>query len=208
MEMLERTDPVRYQAYKAESDRVDAALAILQTELDKQQQINDAFSRLQQAENIRDQAPQAYQQARNDYYSLVQGPSWLNTEKERIKKAEVEPEINRYRAAYDSLKTSKDSQQRTQEVMNAVKDGVLTMKDDFKYTTGIFKEQIDNLRNQINIERRGREKIDTSDTGFYKWVDALLNLFIVVGLVFAAYVFWKKFRPSPSPTYAPVAVTP
>ena len=206
LESLRQSDPARYAPFKTEADRVDAELRVILSEVDKKKQIDDAFKALQQAENVRDKSPEAYGKARIAYYSLTKGPEWVEGEKARVAKVEVEPEISKYRMSFDSLTSRQQNQQRTQDIMKSVQEGVLTMKDDVQYTTGIFKEQIDNLKNQINMERRGREK-PVSDTGdFYKWVDALLNLFIISGLIYSVFVFWKKLRPAPQPTYAPIAL--
>jgi len=206
--VLHTADTGRYDQFKSESDRVDADIAVIVSQLSTQSQIDAAFKRMQDAENVRDQSPEAYQQARVDYYTLLRGPEWLASEKQRIATADVEPEVARYRSLLGSITSRQENQQRTQEVMNAVKDGVLTLKDDFKYTTDTFKEQIENLKNQINIERRGREKsVDESSQDFYKWIDALLNLFIIAGLLYAVFVFWKKYSASTTqPTYAPFAI--
>lgn len=206
MESLRTSDPSRYALFKTESDRVDAEIAIIQNQMDKSKQIDTAFKELQQAENVRDTSPEAYEKARVNYYSLIQGPEWVEGEKERVAKVDVDPLVNQYRTSYDSLLSRQQNQQRTQDIMKSVKDGVLTLKDDFKYTTNIFKEQIDNLKNQINIERRGRSMPDSEASDFFKWVDALLNLFIISGLIYAVFVLWQKLRPKPQPTYAPVAV--
>jgi hypothetical protein len=206
LESLRQSDPSRYALFKTESDRVDTELDIIQSQLNLQTERENAFRRLQDAENIRDQSPEAYQQARVTYYSMFEGPEWIEKEKERVAKVEVDPVINQYRTSYETIVARQQNQQRTQDIMNSVKEGVLTLKDDFQYTTKIFKDQIDNLKNQINIERRGREKPQTDATEFYKWLDALLNLFIVGGLLYAVFVFWRKLRPQSPPAYAPVAV--
>jgi hypothetical protein len=207
LESLRQTDPARYAIFKTESDRVDAEIAIIQSEVDKNKQVDDAFKQLQKAENIRDKSPEAYEQARINYYSLIEGPKWIEGEKERVAKVDVDPLLTQYRRSFDTLTSRQQNQQRTQDVMKSVEEGVLTLKDDFKYTTGIFKEQIENLKSQINIERRGREVPETDATDFYKWVDALLNLFIIGGLLYAVFVFWKKLRSEPAPAYAPTVVS-
>lgn len=208
MDSLKDSDPSRYAGFKTESDRVDAEIAAIQTQLDKTAQIDAAFRELQTAENTRDQSPEAYERARVAYYSLTQGTSWIEGEKDRIARVEVDPEIQRYRDMLDSITSRKETQQRTQDIIDSVKDGVLTLKDDFQYTTGVFKEQIENLKNQINIERRGREKPVSETTDFYKWIDALLNLLIIGGLLYAVFVFWRKLSAKSQPAYAPMAVTP
>ena len=208
LESLRETDPARYAMFKTESDRVDAEIAVIVSQIDKQKQKDDAFRQLQEAENVRDKSPEAYERARVGYYSLTQGPEWVEQEKERIAKVDVEPVLSQYRTNHETIKSRQENQQRTQDIMNSVKEGVLTLKDDFKYTTNIFKDQIENLKSEINIERRGREKPVSESTDFYKWIDALLNLFIIAGLIYAVFVFWQKFRArSQQSAYAPMALS-
>lgn len=202
---VEQKDPARYQQFKAEEDRVSTELNELMDSIDKQTKIDDAFKTLQAAENNRDKAPDAYERARIAYYTLLRGEEWIETEKERVTKAEVDPEVAKYRTAYDDIASRQNAQQQTQDAMNSVKDGVLSLKDDFQYTTNLFKDQIENLKNQINMERRGREKSDGDEKGFFPWVDLILNFCIIAGLIFAGLTFWRKlyYRPSPfvsSPT--------
>lgn len=194
MESLKKEDPGRHALFDTESKRVDAALAILMTTIDRQIQIDNAFKELQKAENIRDKSPEAYETARVAYYSLVKGPEWIGEEKKRVLAAEVEPEVIRYRQSYLDIDGRKKIQMQTRDVMESVKSGVLSLKDDFKYTTKTFKDQIETLKSQINIERRGREKPTGGDDDFFKWIDVFLNLLIVVGLLYVAYILWGVWR--------------
>ena len=191
---LRGRDPERYAAFVSESDRVDAAIAAILTTISKSDKIDNAFRELQLAENIRDVAPDAYETARVAYYSLIKGPDWLEDERIRIQKAEVDPEVARYRQAYNDVNERKNVQTQTRDVMQSVKSGVLSLKDDFMYTTKTFKDQMETLKSQINIERRGREKPVEGDYDFFKWIDVFLNLLIIVGLLYVAYILWGVFQ--------------
>lgn len=192
IEDVARVDAAAAARYTEEKERFDGAIRNALAQIDKNTKIKDAFKMLQDAENNRDDAPTAYQMARNAYYTLVQGPEWLDTEKERVTKSEVDPEIARYRSAYDEIASRQDTQRKTQDVVDSVKDGVLSLKDDFQYTTQTFKEQIETLKNQINLERRGREKPDSDEKGFFPWIDLILNICIIAGLIFAGLTFARK----------------
>lgn len=205
---IQQADPPRYELYKAESDRVDAALAVILSDIGKKTQIDTAFKSLQDAENTRDQNPDAYGLARIAYYSLVRGPEWIETERARVTATEVDPVIARYRGAFDDVAFRLDTQRRTQDVMNSVKEGVLSLKDDVQYTTDTFKKQLDTLKNQINIERRGRD-VSGDDDGFFTWIDLILNISIIAGLIFAGLTFWRKLSaPTASSMYTPSVYPP
>jgi hypothetical protein len=207
LEQLKIEDPERYAAFDAEIQRVDAEIAGHMKNIDKDEQVKHAFEALQQAEDTRAEAPEAYQMARNTYYTLTKVPEWVEEEKQRIANIDAEPEVQRYKNTFKDAMDRKTAQQRTQDVMQSVKDGVLSLKDDVQYTTKTFQDQIAKLKNQINIERRGRTPTEGEETPFYKWLDTIMNILIVGGLLYAVFILWKKMsRPTAQPmVYAPVA---
>jgi hypothetical protein len=198
LEELREMRPSAYTRFKRESDRADAALTIEFRKVDRTSQLDTAFRSLQDAEGVRDESPEAYQMARIAYYTLAKGAGWLDEERQRVLASEIDPEVNNYRKSYEEVTGRREAQQRTQDVMRAVKDGVLSMKDDVQYTTKAFQDQIETLKNQINIERRGREK-PSSDGGFFAWIDTILNLLIVISLIFVGLTLWRKMSPVPGP---------
>lgn len=190
-----------YQEYKDAKDDYDKNMPVLLAQISRETQITDAFRQLQTAENARDQSPQAYQDARNRYYTLVNGDSWLQQESQRIAGAEVTPKVNQYNQIKSDLTTRLNQQQQTIDVVNAVKDKVLSMKDDFAYTTNTFSKQISELKNQIQMERK---KTEIQKVEVFSWVDALLNIalsILVLGLVVVIIRKMLKQRQTQSPAY-------
>lgn len=213
-EELQSVYPSQYTRYKAEIDRADTAIQGLLSQMSHGDRVQDAFRALQTAEASRARNPIAYQQARNAYYRLTEGDSWLQEEEKRIRDAEVGPDLQRYRNEYDSATLQKTEQQKTLDIVEAVKDRVLSLKDDFQYSTSLFKSQLDRVKSQINIERRGRAggtTINEDTTVFYGWFTIVLNLVLVVLGVYMALTLWKVVRTRwlrPLPTYtrpAPMA---
>lgn len=174
----------------------DSAIALAQ--VDKEKQVSDAFAALQTAENARDSAPQAYQEARVRYYTLLNGEEWLTEERDRILKAEAKPKADTYLASYTDLTTRRQQQQQTMDVMNAVKDKVLSMKDDFQMTTNVFSKQIADLKNQIQLESKAKA---TTTSTLMGWMDSLLNIVLILILVVAAFVIGRSLLTKPSSTY-------
>lgn len=205
LQELKQTNQIRYEQYQAELDRVSVKLKAVLDTVDKTVQINYAFKELQTAENTRDSNPEAYQQARNAYYSLVNGEDWMDDEIKRVLKSEVLPETSQYRSSYTSVLQQKDSQQRTLDIIQAVKDRVLSLKDDFQYTTTTFQKQIETLKSQLNIQRRSRTETPEAapQQGVFSWLNAVLNLLIVVGLVYAGLTIWKKVKQTRGEAYTP-----
>lgn len=200
LDQLQQTNPSKAAEFTSERDRFDREFAVVWANIDKQQKIDDAFKALQAAENARDQSPEAYQIARTTYYTLLKGDTWLDEERQRVSKAEVEPEIQRYKDAVASIQARTQEQQKTIDVVQGVKDKVLSLRDDFKYSVNTFSDQLEKLRMQINLENRSREK-ETDTT--WAWVNLVLNVILVILLLYAAYVLVRKvfFRPVVTPTY-------
>jgi hypothetical protein len=195
MDELLLSDRTRYNVLKTELDRVAAAIAVIVRSMDEEVVEEDAYEELREAEAIRDISPEAYQAARTAYHTLTEGPEWLVEEEKRVAASDVDPEVNRYKTAYTDLANGMDAQQKMWDAMTAVQSGVLSLKDDIQYTTSLFKTQLEALKSQINIERRGREPPPET----VPWVDLLLNIALVVGLIVAGAMIVWKMRKTPSP---------
>lgn len=179
-----------YGTFLKERDRFVGELAILDGQISRTKKIQDAFRRLQDAENVRDRAPDAYQRARSAYYTLLKGEKWIEEEKERLLKAEVEPLAKRFREQRDSTLRQFETQRRTIDVVNGLKDRVLSLKDAMKYSADTFKDQLEKVQSAINMERRGREEVTVVRA--WDWVDTLLNIAIVVSLLYVGWMIVKK----------------
>lgn len=199
MNDLRTKDAKAYSEFVKERDRVNNELSVLYANLDKKQKLTDAFTSLQSAENARDTAPDAYQQARTLYYTLLKGDAWKEEEKSRISKAEVDPLVNRYKTNRDSALNQYNNQRKTVEVVTGLKDKVLTLKDEFKYSVDTFTKQLGKVKNAINMERRDRQTETVVSP--WSWLDVLLNLAIISSLIYAVMVLYPKvFRKPEIPT--------
>lgn len=204
MEEIQRLYPAIYNEYKAAQEDFDKGLPIVKSQVEKDQQLKDAFKAMQTAENVRDQSPQGYQDARIRYYTLLRGDGWVEEEKTRIANAEANPKINEYRQMRQDLNYRLNQQQETIDITTAVKDKVLSMKDDFAYTTNAFSKQIADLKNQINIERKRSEtqKVET-----FSWIDYALNILLTIFIIAFLIAVIGRYRKTPTPatTAAPAA---
>jgi hypothetical protein len=202
VEDIEKIDPSLYSKYNSERTRVSEELAIVFEKLDKGKKLEDAFARLQDAENARDQAPDAYRQARSNYYTLKDGDTWIQREKQRVLKAEVEPVANQMLESKRKLVQQYENQRKTVDVVNGLKDNVLSLKDEMKYAADTFQDQLNNVKDAINRERRGRVK--ETDVSIWDWLDTLFNVAIIGCLLYVIYILYKKF--SAYPPTQPAAV--
>ena len=194
-----KTEDVKIHAdFVKERDRVNNEFNVLYANIEKNKKLNDAFIALQAAENARDTAPDAYRIARTLYYTLLKGEDWKNEEKERISKVEVDPIIVEYKKNRDSALTKYNDQRKTVEVVTGLKDKVLSLKDEFKYSVDTFTHQLDKVQTAINMERRGRDTETKVDP--WSWFDLFLNGAIVLGLLYAASVLYSKIFRRPATT--------
>jgi hypothetical protein len=199
IEDLFRTNPARAQEFSTEKDRVERDLAVAYGNVDKDKKITDAFNGLLRAENARSDSPEAYQVARTAYYTLLKGSGWVNEERERIAKADVDPVIKQYRSNVDTIAGQSQQQARILDVVNGVKDKVVSLKDDFTYSASTLGKQLEKVKSQIVMDTRKREA--EPETLAWTWVDGILNVVLAAALLYAAYILYRKVstpRPPPS----------
>lgn len=182
-------------AYVEAKTDLDENLAIQDAKIDKAKKLQGAFKELQDAENARDQAPQAYQNARVKYYTMLSGDQWLETEKDRLARTEINPTLDKITNTYNDLVNRIRQQSNTIQIVDGVKDKLGSLRDEFQFSVGTFGKQVQELKNQIQIERKKKEEEKVIST---PWFDILLNVLIVGVLIYAIFVIFKRVvRPKP-----------
>lgn len=192
------SDEALRSQYTKERDRFAGEIAIVYGKIDKSTKLRDAFQKLQDAENVRDQTPTAYQQARTTYYTLLKGDTWKQEERQRVLKAEVSPLVKSLIDSKNNIMRQYDTQRRTIDVVKGLRDKVLSIKDDVKYAADTFKDQLGKVEDAINRERRDNDVVP--EGGFLSWLDTILNIVIIGGLLYLIFTLYKKFR---TPTLTP-----
>lgn len=208
---LQTNRPALYSSYTSAQADFDTKKALLLAQISTSQQVADAFKDLQTAENTRGDNPQAYQMARNRYYTLTQGDAWAANERLRLLNAEVLPEITPYLQSINFMTSRQAQQDQTKTAVSAVKSKLMSLKDDFRTTTGTLMKQVDELRNQIELQKRRslQAQAQTSDW-FVNLVIIALSL-VVIYLLYRRIVrppAKKPVTPSLSKTYTTRAVGP
>jgi hypothetical protein len=183
--------------YKAEIDRFATAMAVADANINKQLKISTAFNALQAAENARDTAPDAYEAARVSYYTLVKGDTWLRDEHARVANVEAQPVVNDLVSKYTGLQEKRSQQQSTIDVVNGVKDRLLSVKDDLQFSVKQFEKQVGDIKNQINKDKRNQSEIIAETAS---WFDVLLNWLIAIATLVAIVLLARRFFRSKAPT--------
>lgn len=186
--------------YIAEQKRFSEQFAIAYEKLDKNLKVRSAFQALQDAENVRDRSPNAYEAARVNYYTLTKGESWLQEERARILGAEASQIARQYVGAYNGNNQQMTQQRSTIELVKNAKDKVLNVRDDMKYSVGKFSKHIADIQNQINMDRRVKSKAVSDQSN--SWVEIVLNILILLTTILAIVVVIRKLaaRSPPTPT--------
>lgn len=186
-------------AYEAEIKRFSDAIAVADANIDKSTKLSTAFNKLQEAENARDTAPDAYQTARVAYYTLLKGDTWLNEEKNRVANAEAQPVINDLLSKYQNLQYTRSRQQAVIDSMNNVKQSVLGVKDDLDFSVSNFQKHIEDIKNQINKDKRDQDiQLSKATT----WIEVLLNWLIALASLIAIF-FLGRYLMRSKPGQAP-----
>jgi hypothetical protein len=76
----------------------------------RQKQLDGLKTALDTATDNKDTNPEAYEQARIAYYTLLNGQTWLVGEKDRIAEEEIAPVITNYSNQFKELKDKKKQQ--------------------------------------------------------------------------------------------------
>lgn len=190
--------------YEEEYKRFLNEMIVVSGQIDKQTKLNSAFQTLQNAENARDEAPDAYNQARVAYYTLLKGDTWINEEKNRIAQSEAQPIVNQYVNRYSVAANQSAQTRSTINLVNSVKDKMLSIQDDMQFSVDAFQRHVGDIRNQINIERKKKqeEMVNGGD-----WIEILMNFVIVFALIAAIYYVFKAVTRVQQPTPLTLAPT-
>ena len=187
-------------AYESEFKRFNDALAVEDAKIDKTTKLTTAFNKLQESENARDTAPDAYQTARVAYYTLLKGDTWVNEEKNRVANAEAQPVINNFLDKYRNLQYTRSRQQAVIDSMNNVKESVLGVKDDLDFSVSNFQKHIEDIKNQINKDKRDQDiQLSKATT----WIEVLLNWLIALASLIAIFFLGRylmRSRPGQAPS--------
>ena len=97
--------------------------------------------------------------------------------------------VDRYSSLYTDVSTRIAQQRQTYDVVRAVKDNVLSIKDEIEYSVGTMGKQIEDIKDQINMKRRERRD---APPDVLSWIDILLNAILVILLIIVVIVLYRK----------------
>jgi hypothetical protein len=188
IESLKQSDADAYTRYSVELARFKRELEKADLKVKHTAKV-DAAARNVLAASGNDSAANA------EYASLTNDPDALK----RLYDTQIEKDTQRFMNEYQFLQTQSMQQQQSLDLINSVKDNLLTVKDDIEYSVEIFGKQVNDIRNQININRKIRQQAVDYGT----WLNIGLNLLIVFALIYLLFVVGRKWVGRSTPTPAP-----
>lgn len=202
MEWVKTNRPANYPAFKASLDDFTTKKAALMATISQQVLIANAFRDLQTAEAARGTDPQGYQNARNRYYKLKEGETWEANERQRLLNAEVLPEITPYLQSINFMTSRQTQQAQTKTAVTAVKSKLMTLKDDFRQTTTTLMKQVDELRNQIELQKRRAIETQAQTSEWF------VNLILIALSLVVIYLLYRRIVRPPTKTASPSSFSP
>jgi hypothetical protein len=180
--------PIYERTLKDFTDRI----AIIQGKVDKDTKVTTAFRNLQDAENAQDISPEAYQKARVEYYTMVKGDDWIETEKARIGNIETRPMIDKFIAQFKDLTNQQNQQSTTMELLQTAQDKFMGVEKELSFSVENVDKQIKALQDRILINNQKRE----AEINYGGWIDMILNIAIVLGFLYTIYAVYSKVSKS------------
>jgi len=147
----------------------DKQLALLKTALDNTDPITD---------------PPGYEKARIAYYTLLNGQSWLNTEKSRIASEEVQPVLKDFSAKYDALK----GDQKSQKMFSKMASSLKAQEAADKSSNDFLKKQMMLEQDKANVSDRLNELNSSGNS----YIPVAIDIVILVLGISVCYSIYKK----------------
>jgi hypothetical protein len=145
-------------------------LAILRTALDNSNKTTD---------------PAGYNRARVAYYTLLEGPGWLDKERKTLAQNEVLPILNNFNSQFDSLKKEEESN----KMFVNLADSLRAKSEADDYDSQYLKRVLEAETDKAGVEARTNELNFNSGSYLPFLMDALIALLFIS----VAFLFVTKF---------------
>lgn len=173
---------------------------VCDSECQKQKKIAGLKTTLDQKAETRDSDPNGYEQARIAYYTAVNGPGWLQKEKDRIAKKEIEPSISAYVNRYNELTKQNESNKTFVSMANAIKYQEATDEEE----TNFLNKQFQKLKDkQLVLDRLQvlNQPVIKPYTIYSGWT-TLVYILIAILVIYIGYKIFTKPKTAPAPVSA------
>lgn len=168
-------------------------------ECQKQKNLDLLKTAFDQAAETQDQDPTGYEKARIAYYTLLNGPGWLATEKQRIAKEDVKPVLDEYNSKYKSLKSEQQSQSIFTNLANVLK----SQESSDLESNAFLKKQLNEEKDKAQIlDRLNSLNSMPEQTSYIPMILDIVYVLLMIAIVYVGYtkfsVIKNKFVASPN----------
>jgi hypothetical protein len=149
-------------------------LAVLKTALDNSNKTTD---------------PAGYNKARVAYYTLLEGPGWLDKERKTLAENEVLPILNKFNGQFESLKKEEESNKMFVNLADSLR--AQSKEDD--YDSQYLKRVLEAEKDKAGVESRMNELNFNSDSYLPLLLDGLIAL-LLIGVAVLLIMKFSKIK--------------
>jgi hypothetical protein len=172
------------------SETAQPVVVACDLECQRQKDLAGLKSALDAAEKNKATDPEAYEQARIKYFTLLEGQGWLAKEKERVAKMDVDPVITELTSKYETLKGAQKSQSMFANLAQALK----SQEGSDAADNAFLKRQLGSGAEDASVlERLGQLNAVQPGFSFAPYLSIVLDVVIAIlglALIYLAYSKW------------------
>jgi hypothetical protein len=132
--------------------------------------------------------PQTYEQARISYFTLLNGQSWLEGEKLRIAKDEVEPVLSEFSTKFNNLKGEQKMNSIFENLAGALKAQQASDEED----NGFLQKQLNSETDRVQTLNRLNQLNAPSGPPSTSYLPVILNIVMVILGLIVLYLLYAK----------------
>jgi len=163
-------------------------LPVCDLECQRQKTLATLETAMQQAAINKRTDPETYEQARIAYYTLLNGQSWLDAEKLRIAKQEIEPVVSKYSMKFNNLKGEKKMNAIFENLASALKSQEASDEQD----NGFLQKQLNKETDKLNILNRLSQLSASTGPPSVSYIPILLDILMIILGLGLAYLLYQK----------------
>jgi len=158
-------------------------------ECQKQKDLALLKTALDTAAENQDGDPAGYERARIAYYTLLNGQGWLDTEKQRIAKEEVEPVVKSYNTNYALLK----DEQQSQSVFVNLANNLKAQEAGDMQDNAFLQKQLNKEKDKAAVLNR-LSLFNTPASSDYSYIPIIIDIIIALLMMGVLYFGFTKFN--------------
>ena len=132
--------------------------------------------------------PEAYEQARINYYTVKDGEGWLRAEKEKKANMVIDPIIAQYQQKYLDMQIAQAKQQAREQARKDIENEQVGDEDDIRFVHNLIQKEHDSA----GVHRRLLELGSTNSSGS-SWVPLALDVTIGMLILGVVYYGYRKY---------------